>query len=253
METVTVANYQPTQIDYGVGEIADLGRKFEAMLAQNNLLIEQVYLAEIKKKNAELNVLREQITPHFVYNSLQVIKAEAIFAKNRQISQVVTAIANLLRYSMDNQASQVTVADEINYINNYLDIYKRRFIGQFEYQVEVAEEMMGCSVQKMILHPLVENCLKHGFENMKSGGCIQIRGRREGGCCIFEVVDNGNGMSPEKMEQLRQKLQEANHSLVDGIGLFNVHQRIRIEHGSAYGIIEIDSKEGDYTRVVLRT
>ena len=102
IETATVADYQPMQIDYGVGEIAELGRKFETMLAQNSQLVEQVYIAEIRKKNAELNALRDQITPHFVYNSLQVVKAEAIFSKNKEISQIVTSIANLLHYSMDN-------------------------------------------------------------------------------------------------------------------------------------------------------
>ena len=253
VETVTVANYRPSQIDYGVGEIGELGEKFETMLAQNNQLIEQVYLAEIRKKNAELNALREQITPHFVYNSLQVIKAEAILSKNREISQTVTAIANLMRYSMDNRTTQVTVADEIDYIRNYLDIYTRRFIGKFEYRIDVAEEMTGCKVQKMILQPLVENCLKHGLENMKAGGCIQIQGRSEGACCIFEVLDNGKGISLTKAEQLRRELADSDQSLVDGIGLFNVHQRIRMERGSGYGISEIDSKEGEYTRVVLRT
>ena len=154
---------------------------------------------------------------------------------------------------MDNRTSQVTVADEINYIRNYLDIYKRRFIGQFEHKLDIPDEMMACQVQKMILQPLVENCLKHGFENMKSGGCIEIRGRKEGEDCIFEVVDNGKGISSEKTEELRRELGQADERLVDGIGLFNVHQRIIIEHGPQYGIREIDSKEGEYTRIVLKT
>ncbi len=212
IETATVANYQPEKIDYGVGEIAELGGKFETMLAQNSQLIEQIYIAEIKKKNAELHALREQITPHFVYNSLQVIKAEAIFSKNKEISQTVTAIANLLRYSMDSRTAQVHVVDEINYIRDYLDIYQRRFIGKFEYEINVAEEIMGCMVQKMILQPLVENCLKHGFEDMKSGGCIQIRGWKDEGDCVFEVRDNGKGMSNEKMDQLRHEISEADQN-----------------------------------------
>lgn len=253
VETATVANYQPAQIDYGVGEIAELGIKFETMLAQNSQLVEQIYVAEIRKKSAELTALREQITPHFVYNSLQVVKAEAIFTNNKQISQIVTAIANLLRYSMENGTTQALVADEINYIRNYLDIYKRRYIGKFDYEIDVDEEMLSRKVQKMILQPLVENCLKHGFENMKSGGCIQIHGRKEEGDCIFEVLDNGKGISPAKTEQLLGKLAEADLNSGDGIGLLNVHQRIVLEHGKGYGIREIDSKEGAYTHIVLRT
>ncbi len=253
IETATLANYQSETIDYGVGEIAELGSKFETMLAQNSQLIEQVYIAEIKKKNAELHALREQITPHFVYNSLQVIKAEAIFSKNKEISQTVTAIANLLRYSMDSRTSQVNVADEINYIRDYLEIYQRRYIGKFEFEINVAEEIMSCKVQKMILQPLVENCLKHGFEDMKSGGCIQIRGREEAGNCIFEVRDNGKGMSNDKMNQLRREISGTDQNSAEGIGLFNVHQRIIMERGAEYGILKIESKQGEYTRVVLIT
>ncbi|MBK9746618.1 MAG: histidine kinase [Chloroflexi bacterium] len=253
IETVTVADYEPAQIDYGVGEIAELGDKFEAMLALNKQLIEQVYVAEICKKNAELYALREQITPHFVYNSLQVIKAEAIFAKNKAISQVVTAIAELLRYSMDTRASQVTVADELNYVRNYLDIYKRRYIGKFEYQIDVPEAMLSCRMQKMVLQPLVENCLKHGFENMKTGGCIQITGRREGDDCVFEVQDNGKGIAAAKLLRLREELDTADQAGVEGIGLFNVHQRIVMEYGLGYGIRAIESQEGAYTRIILKT
>ncbi len=254
VETVTVANYQPAQIDYGVGEIAELGEKFESMLAQNNQLIEQVYVAEIKKKNAELIALREQITPHFVYNSLQVVKAEAIFAKNKQISQTVTAIADLLRYAMDNHNAQVTVADELDYIRAYLDIYKRRYLDKFDYQIDISDDIRNYRVQKMILQPVVENCIKHGFESMKSGGCIEIKGRQDDTGCIFEVVDNGKGMSATETTRLRRQInEESGQSMVDGIGLFNVHQRIVLERGPDYGIIAIDSREGECTRVVLRT
>lgn len=252
METVNVANYTPAAIDYGVGEIADLGNRFETMLAQNQELVERVYVAEIKKKNAELYVLREQITPHFVYNSLQVVKAEAIFAHNREISQIVSAIANLLRYSMDTRTTLVTVADEIDYIRSYLDIYRRRFLGKFDYEVDVPAEMMGCTMQKMLLQPLVENCIKHGFEQMKSGGCILVRGCRDGDASVFVVQDNGKGISPAQLELLALELKSAEQGGNEGIGLFNVHQRVVLERGPDFGITAIESIEGQTTRVVLR-
>jgi two-component system sensor histidine kinase YesM len=252
METVNVANYQPVQIDYGVGEIAELGGKFEAMLAQNNALVEQVYVAEIKKKTAELHTLREQITPHFVYNSLQVIKAEAIFAKNRQVSQLVTAFANLLRYSMDNHTAEVAVADEIAYIRNYLDIYKRRFAGKFDYRIELPDDMLPLKMPKMVLQPLVENCIKHGFDQMKAGGQICIRGSVNKSDCLFEIEDNGKGISQETLDKLWWELEQSDQSAVEGIGFYNVHQRIVGERGPSYGIIGIESTEGEYMRVVLK-
>ncbi len=252
METVNVANYTPATLDYGVGEIAELGHQFETMLAQNNELVERVYVAEIKKKNAELHTLREQITPHFLYNSLQVIKAEAVFSQNREISQMVSAIANLLRYSMDNRTASVTVADEVDYIQAYLDIYKRRFLGKFDYRIDIPGAMMGYTMPKMLLQPLVENCIKHGFEQMKSGGSILIRGHRELDACVFEVQDNGKGICCAELGHLVLELASAAQDAHDGIGLFNVHQRVVLERGPDYGITEIDSVEGQYTRVVLR-
>jgi two-component system sensor histidine kinase YesM len=253
IENVDITNYRPVDIDYGVGEIADVGRKFETMLAKINELIEQVYLAEIKKKNAEFELLRHQITPHFMYNSLQLIKAEAIFSKNKQISQIVTSLANLLRYSMDNQASFVTVADEIQYIRGYLEIYKRRFVGKFEYQIDVDAAIMGCKMQKIILQPVVENCIKHGFEGLKSGGLIKIRGWRDEDGCIFEITDNGKGISFEKTEQLMQEFEKSDQSKINGIGLLNVHQRLVLECGENYGITGIVSKEGEYLQIILKT
>ena len=94
--------------------------------------------------------------------------------------------------------------------------------------------------------------MKHGFEKIKSGGCIQIRGYKENGDCIFEVQDNGRGIPIDEVVQLRQDLRKLPR-IRHGIGLFNVHQRIIMERGAAYGIREIDSQEGEYTRIVLRT
>lgn len=252
METATVANYRPAGIDYGVGEIAELGNRFETMLAQNSDLIERIYVADIKQKNAELQALREQITPHFVYNSLQLIKGEAIFAQNREISQIVSSIANLLRYSMDNRAGPVTVADEIGYIRAYLDIYRRRFLGKFDFEIALPDAMLGCTMQKMLLQPLVENCIKHGLAQTKSGGCIRIEGSRQDGACVFAVQDNGRGICPEDLHRLVQELSAVDAAARDGIGLFNVHQRVVLERGPGYGIIDLQSVEGEYTRVVLR-
>jgi sensor histidine kinase YesM len=250
METVNVANYEPADIDYGVGEIAELGNRFETMLAQNRDLVDKIYVAEIKKKNAELQALREQITPHFVYNSLQLVKAEAIFAQNREISQIVNAIANLLRYSMDNRPALVTVADEVGYIRAYLDIYRRRYLGKFDYELAVPDEMLNCTMPKMLLQPLVENALKHGLAQMKSGGCIRIVGRREDDACRFEVRDNGAGIPPAVLQRLREGLHAAEQQ--EGIGLFNVHQRVVLERGRGYGIVAIESSAGHFTNVVLR-
>lgn len=112
--------------------------------------------------------------------------------------------------------------------------------------------MMNCPMQKMLLQPLVENCIKHGLAQMKSGGCIEVRGSREDGACVFEVQDNGQGIAPDELARLVEKLASAHEGAQEGIGLFNVHQRVLLERGPGYGITEIDSVQGCYTRIVLR-
>lgn len=107
-------------------------------------------------------------------------------------------------------------------------------------------------MHKMLLQPIVENCIKHGFQRIKSGGCIRITGRRDGDACIFEIVDNGEGMPTEQVERLIKGLERVERGECDGIGLFNVHQRIVLEQGAGYGMTEIDSVKGAYTRIVLR-
>jgi two-component system sensor histidine kinase YesM len=153
---------------------------------------------------------------------------------------------------MDNRPALVTVANEVDYMKAYLHIYQRRFPGKFDYEIHVPDEMMGCTMQKMLLQPLVENCLKHGFAQMKSGGCVRIEGRRDQDACLFEVQDNGSGIDPEELRRLVQELKAANSGVIEGIGLFNVHQRVILERGPGYGITEIDSRPGHCTRVVLR-
>ena len=104
----------------------------------------------------------------------------------------------------------------------------------------------------MILQPLVENCIKHGFDQMKAGGQISIRGSVNNNECLFEIQDNGKGISQEIRDKLWCELEQSDQSAVEGIGFYNVHQRILRERGPSYGIIGIESNEGEYTRVVLK-
>lgn len=142
----------------------------------------------------------------------------------------------------------MTVADEIGYIRAYLDIYRRRFLGKFDFEIALPDAMLGCTMQKMLLQPLVENCIKHGLAQTKSGGCIRIEGSRQDGACVFAVQDNGRGICPEDLHRLVQELSAVDAAARDGIGLFNVHQRVVLERGPGYGIIDLQSVEGEYTR-----
>jgi two-component system sensor histidine kinase YesM len=112
--------------------------------------------------------------------------------------------------------------------------------------------MLPLKMPKMVLQPLVENCIKHGFDQMKAGGQIWIRGSANNDECLFEIQDNGKGISQETCQKLWWELEQSDQSTVEGIGFYNVHQRIVRERGPSFGIIGIESNEGEFTRVVLK-
>ncbi|PXX52009.1 histidine kinase/DNA gyrase B/HSP90-like ATPase [Hungatella effluvii] len=251
VEHADLEHYQEDSEEYGSLEIDKLGWKFDELLRRMDSMIKQVYLSEIRRQNAEIEVLREQITPHFMYNSLQLIKTEAVIAKNRRISRIVTSFSMLLRYSMDHTVKAVTIKDEINYISDYLNIYQMRYEGKFEYEIKVDDLLLKYQTQKMILQPIVENSIKHGLKDIAQGGDIKIIIYAENSCCYCEVWDNGKGIPEEKLQTLKESLcreeSESGH-----IGVINVHQRMRLAYGDGFGIIDIRNDRDGYTKFILK-
>jgi Predicted signal transduction protein with a C-terminal ATPase domain len=251
VEQVDVENFIFQEVNYGTLEIDILGAKFEKLMEDINELVQRVYVEELLRKNAQLVNLRNQISPHFLYNSLQLIKTEAVMVKNREISKIVTNMANLLRYSMNINTTHVTVKEELDYIEDYLEIYCRRYDGKLKYEINVQDEIKDFKMQKMILQPIVENCIKHNFDNIKSGITITIIGYKENESFIFEIIDNGIGIEQKKIEEIFNDLLNS-YKTTDDIGLGNVHNRIFLECGSGYGITGIESQKGVYTKFILK-
>lgn len=252
VEEVKPENYVRVAADYKVQEIEVLGDKFEQAMERIHDLIQHVYQAEIRKKKTEFEVLRNQITPHFMYNSLQLIKAEAVIARNKDISQIVTSLANLLRYSMDSRSEIVIVRDEISYIRDYLELYRRRYIDKFNYELVIEPALWECRIPKLILQPLVENSILHGFETKRRDGVIRVSGKIDGVYGIFEIYDNGQGIEDSTKTQMMEEFQNMG-SEDSGIGMYNVHQRIKLQCGEECGIIEIASKKNQFTEIIVRT
>ena len=251
VEEVDPEHYIPVAPEYGVQEIDILGMHFEKAMQHIYLLIQNVYQAEIRKKDAEFAVLRSQITPHFLYNSLQLIKAEALLSKNQEISRIITALANLLRYTMDSKTSIVSVEDECAYIRDYLEIYQRRFIGKFDYRIDINEQIISANIPKLILQPLIENSIKHGLRDIKEGGIIRVLGYMDGEDCLFEIYDNGCGINQDKIHSLYEEF-EGEIGRSSGIGMCNVHHRIVMLNGEGYGVQKIESTEDTGTRIIVR-
>lgn len=238
-------------------EIGQLGHSFNAMIEEIRNLIAQVYLEQQQKREAELRVLQEQIKPHFLYNTLDTIQWMAQSHGAQDIVCIVTALTNLFRVGLSRGKEIILVDDEIRHVESYLCIQKARYEDKFDYSVSVAEGLGGCRVLKLILQPLVENALYHGIKERRGHGKIEIAAFRKSGAIMFVVRDDGIGMTEETLEALRAALERPmesakgpaeNHS---GFGARNVHERLRLSFGDAYGL-SYRSVRGEGTEVTVR-
>lgn len=238
-------------------EHAQLARGFNDMTARLQTLINEVYRSEInkkelefRKKEAELNALQQQINPHFLYNTLETIYWMAMSKGEEEIGEMVTALGNFFRKSINKGIEYVTVAEEVKNVQYYVYLQKIRFQERFNVVWDIAEDITGYRIIKLVLQPIIENAIIHGVESLERGGLIIVKGYEKNGRLYFDVNDNGKGMSEQKLLEFAQHINNANADTGKSVGIKNVHQRIRLYYGEEYGIT-IESCENKGTRVVL--
>lgn len=238
----------------GTDEMGELGSQFNKMLTEINHLMREQLDRELLVKNSEIKALQNQINAHFIYNVLESIKMMAEIEEQYDISDAVTTLGKLLRYSMRWTTGNVTVAEEIEYIRNYLKLMNIRFDYEIFLSLNIPECIYAQQIPKMSLQPIVENAIYHGIEQMAEDTNIYIKGLVEEKSCVIEITDAGRGMSEEEVGQLYKKISgeiETAGGSGNGIGLKNVQDRIKMNFGEEYGI-EIASKLGCYTKIMVR-
>lgn len=237
----------------GNDEMGELGTQINQMLDHIEQLMKENIDREMLAKNAQIRALQNQINAHFIYNVLESIKMMAEIDEEYAISDAITSLGNLLRYSIRWVSGNVRVEEEIAYIKNYLTLINLRFDYEIYLSLNLPEEVLRQEIPKMSLQPIVENAIYHGIEELAEDTNIYIKGmiREEG--CVIEISDAGKGMREEELERLRKRIAgeiEPDGGTGNGIGLKNVQDRIRMSFGTAYGIT-VDSKAGCYTKVTV--
>ena len=238
----------------GGDEMGELGTQINTMLERIRQLMEDNLKREMLMKNSEIRALQNQINAHFIYNVLESIKMMAEIDEEYAISDAVTSLGKLLRYSMKWVSGNVLVEQELEYIKDYMALINLRFDYEIYLSLNIPEIVLKQEIPKMSLQPIVENSIYHGIEQMAEDTNIYIKGYIENGDCIIEITDAGKGMTDEEVEKLRLKIAgelDSNGGSGNGIGLKNVQDRIHIAFGESYGI-EIASKLGCYTKVIVR-
>lgn len=241
----------------GCLEIQEIGTEFTKMMQGienlNKTIFENtthLYEVEIQRQKAELSYLRGQIDPHFLYNTLEVMRKQALAKEVPELAQMAVDMGKIFRYSSKGEGF-VSLKEELEIIKSYVRIQENRFQGRLKVFYIVPEEFMELKVMKMLLQPLVENAIYHGIEPKTSKGAIFIGARQEENVLILTVKDNGVGISPQKLEEIKNSLEAERYDTSKHVGVLNTHARIRLTYGKQYGL-EIESSQSDGTSIFIK-
>ena len=214
-------------------ELGSLHRQFYIMAKRIQELIQKNYVNEILTKDAQLKSLKAQINPHFLYNTLESINFRAKASGNTAISQITESLGMLLRSTLSDTRSVVTLQDEWELVQSYMTIQKLRHEDRLEYSLADISLIRTAEIPPLTVQPLVENAIRYGLEEIIDTCHIFIRARRENTCLFIEVANDGSVFEENLLEKLRSHRKEASGF---GIGLLNIEDRIHLLFGEEYGL-----------------
>ncbi|GAE28837.1 sensor histidine kinase [Halalkalibacter hemicellulosilyticus] len=255
MEQVEKENFQTTtRLSNRTDEVGRLERSYSYMINRIKQLIDQEYKSEIEKKDAQLIALQSKVNPHFLYNTLQLIGDRAFANKGEQVYEIIQALSRMFRYVVKQQKTLVTISEEVNYLQHYLAIQKRRFVGKLTVEVYVDEEAEEAELPVLTLQPIVENAFVHGFASSVDHWVLDISVQVVFDEVEIMITDNGKGLNEEKLQQVKERLRNSNQRPLDqqdSIGVTNVDSRIKLLFGQEFGV-EIESSEDIGTSITIR-
>jgi two-component system, sensor histidine kinase YesM len=216
-------------------ELSELTGSFNAMTSRIQYLIHNVYEKEMELSKSTLQLLRSQVNPHFLYNTLETIRIKAYLLGQSELSDMAMLLASILRYGLSAPSEMVTVEAETSKLSEYLTLQRYLYSDRFQASVNIEPEILKLKMMKFILQPLVENALNHGFQAIQTSGTLEVLGYRDGDDIIFKVIDNGGGIHEDTLHDLVEYMENGNTKF-SSIGLKNVHRRIRLLYGDAYGV-----------------
>ncbi|WP_391571388.1 sensor histidine kinase [Cohnella sp.] len=239
----------------GIYEVDELGQKFSSMLVTLHALIEKSFVEEMERRQLQLELLHAQINPHFLYNTLDLINCRAIMAGDRESSHIVRSLANVFRHSLNRGEAWISLRDEVNQVEAYLHI-QQMMMDNLQVDIQVPDELMAASVVHLSLQPLVENAIKHGFAGQVSNCRIGITAGRTSKGLVLRIEDNGQGCDPVRMNRLlRDHPGIASGGKAGGVrsgyGTLNVHRRIQLHCGEAYGLRYVAADTGTCVEIEM--
>ena len=236
----------------GCYEVQRLGPSIRSMVSTMRHLMDDIIEQEGQTRRSELEVLQSQINPHFLYNTLDSVIWMTEAGRYEEAIQMVTSLARLFRISLSRGKSIIPLADELEHARHYMNIQQIRYKNKFTTQINALPGTDGLYTMKLIVQPILENAIYHGMASAEDDGLITVTARREGEDLVIDVADNGLGMRPEVAASLLDEDRPEIRTSGSGIGVRNVHRRIRLTFGDRYGLtIFSEPDEGTTVRIRL--
>ena len=229
-------NMNPDIYIGGSMEVEHLGKTLRSTVAQIRQLMDDIVVEQEEKRKSELDALQSQINPHFLYNTLDSIVWMITGERYDDAVFMITQLASLFRISLSKGKTVIKIEDEVKHARNYMNIQKIRYKNSFEVDFQIEEDILDGCIVKLFLQPLLENAIYYGMEFMDGEGEIHVRGYRKDKDVYLEVEDNGLGMPEEEAAELLNG-KERPHKHGSGVGLVNVHSRLKLRFGEAYGLV----------------
>jgi two-component system, sensor histidine kinase YesM len=257
MKKVKNQNFQTIPHEEARDEIGQLTGEFNRMTERINSLINDVYVADIQKKDlelkqqqAQLHALHSQINPHFLFNALETIRMRSVIKGEGETARIIHTMAKIFRKSISWGRDYVTIREELELIGCFLEIQKYRFGDKLEYLLDIDEAAYDWQIPKMTFLPFVENASIHGIESIPGKGRISLRIEVRQKVLVFVLEDNGIGIAREKLVEIMNYLKR-DDSMGDKVGMKNAYSRLKLCYGDAFHF-SIDSTEGQGTRIEIR-
>lgn len=258
MHAVATGDFSPVKGIYGDDEVSDLYLDLNSMIYDFQKLMDRVVSEEVAKeqlnarqKEVEFKMLASQINPHFLYNTLETIRMEALVNNQPDIEELAKMLAKIMRHNIQVGDTLQAVNSELLQVEYYLKIQDYRFRDRISYKIAAdKEKTKNLMIMPLVIQPYVENAYVHGLESKEEGGLILIK-VEVNDCLWVEISDNGCGMNEEELERARRYLNDFDNIDRTHIGIANVNQRIKLSYGNNYGVT-IGSTLGKGTRVIIK-
>ncbi len=235
LKSYKVGPYHLSEDVSETGDIESLTHGFEQLIEEIETLTEKALANQRKTYELEYEMLKAQIQPHFIFNTLNVIKWTALIGHDETVANMIADLGLRLEASMNRGEEKITLAQEMELLRSYLRIQNVRFDNRYQLELNLPESLAHFRIIKLILQPLVENSINHGFHQVQNG-TIQIQVMDAGTDILLTVTDNGSGIDPEKLQTLLTPDGIPKSHGFNGIGIRNIHERLKLEYGEHYGL-----------------